>query len=30
MALVGEVGEVSEIFQWKGEVKEGLPEFSEQ
>jgi len=22
------VGELSEIFQWKGEVKEGLPEFS--
>ncbi|WAR02092.1 DCTP1-like protein, partial [Mya arenaria] len=26
MALVGEVGELAEIFQWKGEVKEGLPE----
>ncbi|GAX83168.1 hypothetical protein CEUSTIGMA_g10594.t1 [Chlamydomonas eustigma] len=27
MALVGEVGELAEIFQWKGEVKPGLPEF---
>ncbi|KAK3595779.1 hypothetical protein CHS0354_025415 [Potamilus streckersoni] len=26
LALVGEVGELAEIFQWKGEVKEGLPE----
>ena len=25
LALVGEVGEVAEIFQWKGEVKSGLP-----
>ncbi|XP_052834081.1 uncharacterized protein LOC106878263 [Octopus bimaculoides] len=25
LALVGEVGELAEIFQWKGEVKEGLP-----
>ena len=30
MALVGEVGEVAEIFQWKGEVAEGLPTFSEE
>lgn len=28
MALVGEVGELSEIFQWKGEVRPGLPEFT--
>ncbi|CAH1802025.1 unnamed protein product [Owenia fusiformis] len=28
LALVGEVGEVSEIFQWKGEVPVGLPGFS--
>ncbi|KAM0038270.1 putative dCTP diphosphatase [Helianthus debilis subsp. tardiflorus] len=25
LALVGEVGELSEIFQWKGEVPRGLP-----
>ena len=25
LALVGEVGEVSELFQWRGEVAEGLP-----
>ncbi|GAB2270620.1 hypothetical protein Dimus_005501 [Dionaea muscipula] len=25
LALVGEVGELSEIFQWKGEVARGLP-----
>ncbi|XP_071944096.1 dCTP pyrophosphatase 1-like [Antedon mediterranea] len=30
LAMVGEVGEVSEIFQWKGEVKEGLPGWSEK
>ncbi|MCL4135542.1 UNVERIFIED_CONTAM: hypothetical protein GTU68_005907 [Idotea baltica] len=30
LAMVGEVGELSEIFQWKGEVKTGLPEFSEE
>ncbi|GFS00285.1 dCTP pyrophosphatase 1 [Elysia marginata] len=24
-AMVGEVGELAEIFQWKGEVSEGLP-----
>ncbi|KAI8020081.1 dCTP pyrophosphatase 1 [Camellia lanceoleosa] len=28
LALVGEVGEVSEIFQWKGEVERGLPNWS--
>lgn len=28
LALVGEVGELSELFQWKGEVACGLPEFS--
>jgi dCTP diphosphatase len=28
LALVGEVGEVSECFQWKGEVAAGLPDFS--
>jgi dCTP diphosphatase len=25
--MVGEVGEVAELFQWKGEVKEGLPDW---
>ncbi|CAI8591078.1 unnamed protein product [Vicia faba] len=30
LAMVGEVGELSEIFQWKGEVKRGLPEFKEE
>lgn len=30
MAMVGEMGEVAEIFQWKGEVAEGLPTFSEE
>ena len=29
-ALVGEVGELSEIFQWKGEVAPGCPSFSEK
>ncbi|CAK9309865.1 unnamed protein product [Citrullus colocynthis] len=29
LALVGEVGELSEIFQWKGEVPKGLPEWEE-
>eukprot|EP00955_Chlamydomonas_euryale_P077152 362866-Chlamydomonas_euryale.AAC.23 len=29
MALVGEVGELAECFQWKGEVHQGLPEFSD-
>lgn len=28
LALVGEVGELSEIFQWKGEVPPGLPGWS--
>ncbi|WCJ35893.1 dCTP pyrophosphatase 1 [Euphorbia peplus] len=28
LALVGEVGELSEIFQWKGEVEKGLPKWS--
>ncbi|XWS60487.1 hypothetical protein CRYUN_Cryun07bG0040300 [Craigia yunnanensis] len=28
LALVGEVGEVSEIFQWKGEVVKGLPNWT--
>ncbi|KAL0340530.1 UNVERIFIED_CONTAM: hypothetical protein Sradi_4569800, partial [Sesamum radiatum] len=27
---VGEVGELSEIFQWKGEVPRGLPDWQEQ
>lgn len=27
LALVGEVGELSEIFQWKGEVPRGLPDW---
>lgn len=27
---MGEVGELSEIFQWKGEVEPGLPNFSEK
>ncbi|XP_077380780.1 glutamyl-tRNA(Gln) amidotransferase subunit B, mitochondrial [Festucalex cinctus] len=29
LAMVGEVGEVSELFQWKGEVAEGLPDWSD-
>merc|ERR1719204_259960 len=29
LALTGEVGELAEIFQWRGEVKPGLPSFSE-
>jgi len=28
LALTGEVGELSEIFQWKGEVPCGLPDFT--
>ncbi len=28
LAMVGEVGELSELFQWRGEVRPGLPEFS--
>ncbi|XP_042438312.1 dCTP pyrophosphatase 1-like [Zingiber officinale] len=30
LALVGEVGELSEIFQWKGEVAKGLPDWGEE
>ncbi|CAL1156201.1 unnamed protein product [Cladocopium goreaui] len=30
LALVGEVGELCECFQWKGEVEEGLPGWSEK
>ncbi|CAL0304570.1 unnamed protein product [Lupinus luteus] len=30
LALVGEVGELSEIFQWKGEVEKGLPDWKEE
>jgi len=30
LAMVGEVGEVSEIFQWKGEVEEGLTGWSNE
>ncbi|CAL4071213.1 unnamed protein product [Meganyctiphanes norvegica] len=30
LAMVGEVGELSELFQWKGEVQRGLPEFSSE
>ncbi|ONK58773.1 uncharacterized protein A4U43_C09F16500 [Asparagus officinalis] len=30
LALVGEVGELSEIFQWKGEVPKGLPDWDEK
>ena len=29
LALVGEVGELAECFQWKSEVARGLPAFSE-
>ncbi|XP_029987353.1 glutamyl-tRNA(Gln) amidotransferase subunit B, mitochondrial [Sphaeramia orbicularis] len=29
LAMVGEVGEVSELFQWRGEVAEGLPNWTE-
>lgn len=28
LALVGEVGELAELFQWRGEVAPGLPEWS--
>ena len=28
MAMMGEVGEIAEIFQWKGEVENGLKGFS--
>ena len=30
LAMVGEVGELCEIFQWKGEVKAGLPGWTEE
>ncbi|XP_074320690.1 uncharacterized protein LOC141657380 [Silene latifolia] len=30
LALVGEVGELSEIFQWKGEVPRGLPGWGDE
>lgn len=30
LALVGEVGELSEIFQWRGEVKPGLSDWKEE
>lgn len=30
LALVGEMGELSEIFQWKGEVARGLPGWEEK
>lgn len=30
LAMVGEVGEVSEVFQWKGEVPKGLPDWKEE
>ncbi|KAM7462516.1 hypothetical protein LguiA_030637 [Lonicera macranthoides] len=29
LAMVGEVGELSEIFQWRGEVEKGLPKWEE-
>ncbi|XP_055936097.1 dCTP pyrophosphatase 1-like [Argiope bruennichi] len=30
LALVGEVGELAELFQWRGEVKEGLPDWTDE
>ncbi|XP_019620719.1 PREDICTED: dCTP pyrophosphatase 1-like [Branchiostoma belcheri] len=30
LAMTGEVGEVAELFQWRGEVEEGLPDWSEK
>ncbi|WOH01934.1 hypothetical protein DCAR_0521320 [Daucus carota subsp. sativus] len=30
LAMIGEVGELSEIFQWKGEVPRGLPGWEER
>lgn len=30
MFQVGEVGELSEIFQWKGEVPRGLPDWKDE
>lgn len=29
LAMVGEVGEVAELFQWRGEAAEGLPDWSD-
>ncbi|XP_068178475.1 glutamyl-tRNA(Gln) amidotransferase subunit B, mitochondrial [Antennarius striatus] len=29
LAMVGEVGEVAELFQWRGEVAEGLPDWTD-
>ncbi|KAI6693570.1 hypothetical protein NL676_021280 [Syzygium grande] len=29
LAMIGEVGELSEIFQWRGEVDKGLPNWKE-
>ncbi|KAF8401938.1 hypothetical protein HHK36_012889 [Tetracentron sinense] len=29
LAMVGEVGELAEIFQWRGEVTRGLPDWKE-
>ncbi|PRQ36670.1 putative hydrolase [Rosa chinensis] len=29
LAMVGEVGELSEIFQWRGEVDKGLPNWED-
>ncbi|WOL08102.1 hypothetical protein Cni_G16854 [Canna indica] len=29
LAMVGEVGELAEIFMWKGEVEKGLPNWKE-
>ncbi|KAL6342975.1 hypothetical protein AAG906_016995 [Vitis piasezkii] len=29
LAMVGEVGELSEIFQWRGEVDKGLPNWDD-
>ncbi|XP_048855675.1 glutamyl-tRNA(Gln) amidotransferase subunit B, mitochondrial [Brienomyrus brachyistius] len=28
LALIGEVGEVAELFQWRGETAEGLPDWN--
>ena len=28
LALVGEVGELAELFQWRGECKDGLPDWN--
>lgn len=30
LAMVGEVGEVAELFQWRGEVSDGLPDWSDE